>query len=194
MNLVDRVKNIIVSPKTEWEVIAEETPDAGGIFMGYVLPLAAVAAIATFIGTGFIGIMGFASTTLGIVQGIVSLISTTVAVFATAFIVDALAGSFGSEKNFGRALQLVAYGYTPAWLGGILAIFPPIAMIGSLFGLYGIYLMYLGFPHMMKTPKDKVVVYMIVTFVILMIVYFVLLSVLTAILFSVFGLSLLSMM
>ncbi len=194
MSLVDRAKNIIVSPKSEWEVIASEQADMGGILTGYVIPMALIPAVAGFIGYGFIGIMGVSGITWGIAHALISLISTIVGVLITAFVVDLLAPNFGSEKNLGRAMQLVAYAYTPAWVGGILGIFPAIGWLGGLFGLYGIYLMYLGFPHTMKTPQDKVIIYMIVTVVILMVVYFVLAAIITSIVFGIFGLSMFSMM
>ena len=56
MRLIDRAKNIIVTPKTEWDVIAAETTPPAALVTGYVLPLAAVAAIAGFIGMCFVGI------------------------------------------------------------------------------------------------------------------------------------------
>jgi hypothetical protein len=53
--------------------------------------------------------------------------------------------------------------------------------------------MFLGIPNMMKTPQDKVVVYMVVSIVALIVVYFVLTAILTAIVFGIFGLSAMSM-
>ncbi|MFA6234038.1 MAG: Yip1 family protein [Bacteroidota bacterium] len=194
MNLVDRAKNIIVSPKTEWEVIANEPADVGAIFMGYVLPMALIPAIASFIGYGFIGIGFLSGISVGIAYALISLFSSLIGVFVLAFVIDLLAPSFGSEKNMGRAMQLVAYAYTPMWIGGILNILPVIGWLGGLFGLYGIYLMYLGFPPMMKTPTDKVIVYMIVAVIVLMIVYFVVAGILTTIVFSIFGFGVMSMM
>ncbi|MBI5646733.1 MAG: YIP1 family protein [Ignavibacteriae bacterium] len=197
MSLVDRAKNIIVSPKNEWAVIAEESPDVGSIITTYVLPLAVVASIAAFIGYGIIGVpIPFfggtsASITVGISQAVLNLILSVISVLLTAFVVDALAGSFASEKNFGRAVQLVAYSYTPMWLGGIFNVYPPLGVIGSLFGLYGFYLIYLGLPHTMKTPKDKVVIYLIVTILVLLVIYFIIAAILTAIL-AVVGLGLVS--
>ena len=192
MSLVDRAKNIIMSPKTEWEVVASETPDIGGILTGYVLPMAALPALASFIGWGFIS--SFGGVTWGIAYALISLFSTILGVFLTAFVVQLLAPSFGSEKDLGKSFQLVAYAYTPSWVGGILGIIPALSWLGGLFGLYGIYLMYLGFPVVLKTPKDKVIVYMIITVIVLIILYMVLLSIITGIIFSILGLSFLSMM
>jgi hypothetical protein len=194
MSLVDRAKNIIMSPKSEWGVIAGEKADMGSILTGYVIPLALIPAVASFIGWGFIGVMGYSGISIGLAYAIIGLISTIVGVLLTAFIVSMLAPSFNSEKDLGRAMQLVAYSYTPAWIGGVLSIIPAIGWLGSLFGLYGIYLMYLGFPHTMKTPQDKVVIYMIVSVVVLFVLYIILMSIITTIIFSIFGLSMLSMM
>ncbi len=194
MNLIDRAKNIITAPKNEWPVIAEETPDVGSITTGYVLPLALISAAAAFIGYWLFGMAFFKGLSAGIAFGLQNLILTIVGVFVTALVVDLLAPSFGSEKDFGRSFQLVAYAYTPSWLGGILAIFPPIAVLGTLFGLYSIYLLYLGFPVVKKTPQDKVVVYMIVTAVVLILVYFVIGAILTSIIVGIFGLSMFGVM
>src|SRR5664280_597388 len=42
MAIVDRVKNICLTPNTEWPVIAEEATSAGSLITGYVAPLAAI--------------------------------------------------------------------------------------------------------------------------------------------------------
>ena len=56
MNLVERVKGIIVSPKTEWPVIAGEPGDAGYLFSNYVAILAAIPAVCGFIGGAIIAV------------------------------------------------------------------------------------------------------------------------------------------
>ena len=55
MDIVARVKNICLTPSSEWSVIAGETTPAGGLIAGYVLPLSAIGAIAGFIGGSLIG-------------------------------------------------------------------------------------------------------------------------------------------
>lgn len=187
MNLVDRVKNIIMTPKTEWPVIAAEEANPTAILTGYVVPLAAVPALATVIGTGLIGGPFGASLTFGIGTGVVTFITAVVGVYLTALVMDYLAPNFGSQKDFGRALQTVAYSYTPAWVGGILAILPAISWLGTLAGLYGLYIMYLGLPHTMKTPEDKTIVYMVVTIIVLVVIYSILALILGGIMVAILG-------
>jgi hypothetical protein len=186
MNLIERVKNIITSPAKEWDVIATETPDTGKIITGYVLPLAGAAALAAFIGYGLIGVSYFGirytGINTGIYQAISVLVGALVGVFVSAFVIDALAPGFGSEKNMGRSVQLVAYSYTPAWIGGLLAILPAIALIGALVGLYGLYLLYLGLPKLKKTPADKHVGYFVVSLLVIFVVYIVIGLIMAAVL------------
>jgi hypothetical protein len=117
------------------------------------------------------------------------LVGAIAGVFISAVVIDALAPSFGSEKNMGRSVQLVAYSYTPAWVGGLFAIYPPIAIIGVLASLYGLYLMYIGMPKLKKTPADRHAGYFIVSLVTIIVVYFVISLIMSTIVMSAMGLS-----
>ncbi len=194
MNIVDRAKNIILTPKNEWQVIAGEQPDIKQIFTGYVLPLALIPVIACIIGFTFIGRSGFRSFGLGLTTAIIQLVLAFVGVYLTAFVVDLLAPNFGSEKNLGRAVQLVAYSFTPVWVAGVLYIVPVLGLLVVLASFYGLYLLYLGLPLMMKTPQDKVAVYLVVSIVVFIVVYAIISAVLSAIFFSIFGLGMMPMM
>src|SRR5580765_7532890 len=113
MNLVTRAKNMITNPKLEWDIIAGEQPNVSQIITQYVLPLTLLGAVAAFIGYGLIGFSMLGTHVGGISWGIYyavdKLVLGILSVFITAFAVDALAPSFGSEKDFGRSVQLVAY-------------------------------------------------------------------------------------
>ncbi len=192
MSFVTRAIRLISSPKSEWAVIASEEPEISTTVVGYAVPLAGLAALAIFIGYGFIGmtipmIGKIVGTSYGLAQALTMFIQTLISLFVTALVVNMLASTFQSEPNYGRALQLVAYSYTAPWVGGLLNVVPMLGIVGSLFGLYGIYLWYLGLPEVMKTPKEKVVVYMIVTVIILFAVFFVVGLVLTPIIFGIFN-------
>ena len=178
MNLVDRVKNILLTPKTEWPVIEAEQTDVKTLYLGYIMILAAIPAIASVIASMFVGSMvgavaGRTGLGMGIGGGfaighaIAVYVITLIVIFVVAFIVDALAPTFGGQKNQINALKLVAYSATAGWVASIFSIIPVlgwiVAMVGS---LYGIYLLYLGLPVLMKCPEDKAVVYLIVVVVV----------------------------
>lgn len=174
MNIIERVKNIITSPKTEWDTIAGEDQNLASVITTYIVPLALAGAVCTFIGYGFIGMsIGFfkmKGIEWGIKMAVIQFVSVLIGAVVTTYVVDALAPSFGSEKNINKSAQIVAYSYTPSLVGAFLTILPVISLLGSLFGLYGIYLVYLGLGPMKKTPDDKKVIYMIITFVVLIVI------------------------
>lgn len=193
MNIVERAKNMIVSPKAEWEKIDIENMDMKSVLMSYVVPLAGISAICAFIGYGFIGIdAGFLrikGINWGIYQGIVVFLSAIISVIVATYVVDMLAPSFNSDKNLNKSAQLVGFSYTPALIGGFLSIFPMLGIIGGLFGLYGIYLWYLGLSPLKHTPEDKKIVYMVVSILVLIVVSFIIGFILSRILMPMFNLS-----
>lgn len=193
MDLVERVKNIIMTPRTEWPVIAAEEPDIAGIFKGYVLPLALIHAFARMLGLGVIGRGMMASFSWGIAMGLTQFILAFVGVYLSAYVIAFLAPRFGSRQDMGRALQLVAYSYTPAWVAGILSIVPVLGFLGLVGGIYGLYLMYVGLPHLMKTPQDKTVGYLVVSILAVIVTHWVIALLLTPLLLSLFGLSAMTM-
>ncbi len=192
MTLVDRAKNIVLTPKTEWPVIAIEEANISQIFTGYVIPLALIPAVGSLIGFGFVGRGYGASLRWGMAMALTQFISALVGVFISAFVANVLAPNFGSEKNLGKAMQMVAYSYTPAWVAGVLLVFPTLGILVTLAALYGLYLLYLGLPYMMKTPQDKAVVYLVVLCVVVIAVSIVLGAVLAPVFLGIFGLSSLS--
>jgi hypothetical protein len=154
--LIDRVKAILLTPQTEWPVIAHEGGDTGTLFTQYVAILALVPAICGFIGGSLIG--GYTPFAAGLISAIVNYVLTFVTVFVVALIVDMLAPTFGGEKNFTNALKLTAYSYTPVWLAGIFLLIPGLSFL-TILGLYGLYLLWLGVPPLMGAPRDKALPY-----------------------------------
>ena len=133
----------------------------GLLISGYVVPLVAIGVVAGFIGGSLMGrTLPFIGTyrvpiLAGLVVACFTFVMTIVMVFLLSLIINALAPSFGAEKNSEQALKLAVYSFTPAWVAGVLQILPLLGILAILGGLYGIYLMYLGLPRLMKCPEDK---------------------------------------
>ena len=175
MALIDRVKNILLTPKTEWPVIAGETPTVQSMYVGYILILAAIGPIAVAVRFGLFG--------MGIGVAVMSYVIGLLMVYLLAWIVDALAPSFGGEKNFIRSLQLTAYAFTAAWVAGIFHLIPFLgSLLALLAAIYSLYTFFLGAPVLKKCTQDKAVVYTIVV----VLCAIVLGGVLSYVLFSVF--------
>lgn len=190
MDLVTRAKNICVSPVTEWGVIENEPATTGELLGGYAAPLAAIGAIAGFIGQTMIGVtLPFVGTYrypfgTALVGAVFSFVGALVACFVLGLIIDALAPTFNGQKNNIQALKVAVYSATPGWIAGVLGILPVLAPLGILAALYGLYLLYLGLPRLMKAPQDKALPYTIVV-VIVAIVLFIVIGAVTALFVSV---------
>ena len=164
MDIVQRAKNICLTPATEWAAIEAETTSTGQLIMGYAAPLAAIPAIAGFIGGSLLGLTPFVGYyRVPIIAGFVSAVLgfglTLVGIFVLSLVIDALAPTFGGQKNSLQALKVAVYCCTPAWLAGVLNIVPLLGILGIFAALYGLYLLYLGLPRLMKCPEDKAIPY-----------------------------------
>lgn len=168
MALIERVKNICLTPKTEWPVIEPETTDAKTLYTTYIMVLAAIPAVASLLGLSAIGsLFGRVGIGFAVTAAIVGYVMSLIMVFVVAFIADSLAPSFDGRKNMSQALKLTAYSMTAAWLAGIFNIIPVLGgLISLLGGLYSLYLFYLGSSVMMKVPEQKSVGYTVVIVVV----------------------------
>lgn len=161
MNVMQRAQDILMKPKETWPVIEGEGGDVESIYREYLIYVAAVPAIAGFIGLSLVGLGGLGVAMrvpllAGLAQMIVGFGLTLAVVYVVALIVDAFAPTFGGTKNRLNALKLVAYGSTASLLGGIVGAVPGnLAVLGVLASLYSIYLVYTGLPVLMKCRTEK---------------------------------------
>ncbi len=178
--LIARVKNILLSPATEWPVIAAESTSASAIYLGYVAPLVAIGVIATFIGHSVVGVafLGRVGIGFGLAYAILHFLLSFLGVFLIALIVDLLAPSFGGQRDSLAALKVTVYSFTPGWVAGVLNIIPMLGILGIIAAFYGLYLLYLGLPVLMRCPQEKSIGYTIVT-VVCAIVMWIVIGVLT---------------
>jgi hypothetical protein len=148
--LIARVKGILLTPKTEWPVIAGEPTTVADLYKGYIVWLAAIPPLFAFLLTVRFA-PGFALTQLVIQYAL-----TLGMVYVVALIIDALAPNFGGTKDKVQALKTIAYSITASCIAGVAVILPLIGLLIGLAGLvYSIYLLYLGLPHTMKSPPDR---------------------------------------
>jgi hypothetical protein len=167
MAIVDRIKAICLKPKDEWQVIAGETSTAQDLLKNYALPLAAIGAVAGFIGNSFIGrsFLGYTVRTpvvMGLVSAALGIALSLAVAYILSIIVSELAPKFGAEKNRVQALKVVVYSMTPGWVAGVLGIIPALGLLGLIAMGYGIYLLYLGLLNVMKSPPDKAGTYTVI--------------------------------
>jgi hypothetical protein len=167
--LLHRVKNILLTPKTEWPVIEKEGGTIGDVYARYVVFLAAIPAVASFIGfavfgMSMLGINVRLPVGTALASAVASYVMTLAIVYVLSLVANALAPKFGGQKNHFNAFKLIAYAYTASFVVGILMLIPSLGTLAILGGLYSLYLLYVGLPVMMKHPEEKNLPYFIVLF------------------------------
>jgi Yip1 domain len=175
-SIVDRVKTILLQPKSEWPVIDAEPATVASIYSRYVAILAAIPAVCGAIGLSAFGTsmpfggsirwgVGFAIR-VAVIQYVASLIG----IYVLALIIDGLAPSFGGQKDQIRALKVAAYSATASWVVGLVGLVPALGIL-RLLGLYSLYLLYTGLPVLMKAPADRAQGYTIVVIIAAIVVF-----------------------
>jgi tetrahydromethanopterin S-methyltransferase subunit C len=161
MTEIPRIRNLLLSPRSEWAAIAGQPTETRALYTGHVAPLAAIGPICGFVGLSPIGIdlpmLGHYRAPLvsGLAHALVGFVLTLVGVFVLAQIIDSLAPRFAAQRSQAQALKLAAYAATPAWLAGVFQLLPALSLLGLLASLYSLYLLYLGLPVLMKSPKER---------------------------------------
>jgi hypothetical protein len=171
--IINQAINIMLKPQETLKKLKNEkfTRNDMIIYLGIV-------GIPTFIGLligyGFVsGLNWTAGGSLigwGFLIAIIGYIFSIIGLFVFAYILNALATNFKSKQNLMQSAKLVAYSATPWLVLGIFYVFPAAGVISFLGGIYGLYILYLGLPIYMETPKDQQLPYFVVGFIVFIII------------------------
>lgn len=178
VNLINRAKQILFSPATEWEVIRQESLSTADLFGKYAVYVAAIPAAAGFLGRSLVGYpmlgMGVYRTPFfnGIAFALLSYLLSLAGVYLLGYIIDALATSFGAQKDMNASLKVAVFASTASWVAGVFQIIPALSIL-SILGLYSFYLMYTGIRAIKQPPPDKLVGYFVVTIIVAFVIYIV---------------------
>ncbi len=174
--IIQRARALLVSPRTEWPVIAAEPATVQDLYREYIIVLAAIPPICQFVKTSILGYAwhGFRIYRLGVGAGltaaIVEYVISLLGVYVLAVIIEALAPNFAGESNRIQALKVAGYSYTASWIAGCAQILPGLYGLVALAGaIYSVYLLYLGLPSTMKVLPERAAGYTAVTVIIALI-------------------------
>jgi len=177
--LLDRIKSILLTPKEAWETIKAEETSSTKIVREYLIYLAAIPAIAHFIGYAIVG-RGYPAPAdnlfWSLIQSAVWYVLMICGIFIGSIIINALTPNFNASKNDFAAFKLVAYSMTPAFLAGVFYIIPNLVPL-TIVGFYGLYLLYVGIPVLLDCPQEKTVSFTIVSGIVLFVLYLVMLGI-----------------
>ncbi|MEP7155081.1 MAG: Yip1 family protein [Betaproteobacteria bacterium] len=157
MDFSVRARNIILQPQTEWPVVSREKTDSALRVASYILVFVGLQSLSLMLCLLIAGDFG-SSIGLGVIVavGISGFTLALLFTFMFALLANLLARMFGGEGSFRCSLQLVAYASTPSWIGGAFGMIPVVgSAVSVLAGVYGLYVLCVGVPPMMKIPKTR---------------------------------------
>lgn len=160
MDLIERIKTIMLKPDLAWREIAREAAGPALLMQIYVAVLAAIPAAADFIGMTTIG---YAVPNAGVVRvEILPAFLAALFAYAMSFVVVSLQAAaihacapvYGARRDVSSAFKLAVYSFTPAWLAGIFLVVPGLHFLVIL-GLYGWYILAKGLPLLILCPPPR---------------------------------------
>ena len=162
-----RAIEILIRPRRTWDRIAAEPTTAGGLLLGYVAILAALPVLARLIGA-----VAFQHHPFGhaLVVALVGYGLGLAAVVLMGLAIEFVAPLFGGERDRAQAFKAAAYPYTAVWVVGILGVVPALVLLVPFAGLYGLALLWLGLPRVMRCPPEKAVAYNLVAIAVAVVV------------------------
>ncbi len=171
-SIIQRVKGILLQPDNEWLIIKNETKTKEQLFTGYVLILALIPAVASFIGYGLIGSRSFlgihySSFSFGLRHAITNYVNIVISIFLSAWVIRILAPNFSASVDTEKSLKLVAYSYTASMVAGVFYIFPSLSVLAIVGSIYSLVILYKGFKPMTEVPEEKTMSYFLVSLLVL---------------------------
>ncbi|CUS45523.1 probable membrane protein YPO2362 [hydrothermal vent metagenome] len=175
--MVERIKRLLTAPAQEWPRIDAEPMTIKGIYTGWVVPLAAIGPIAGLIGAlvfgySFLGVTYRPPIGAAVSTALVGYVLALIGVYILSLIINALAPSFGGTRDPVSAFKVAAFTGTAGWLAGVFQIIPMLSWLAIL-GLYGLYLLWVGLPILMKVPEGRATPYVVVTMLVSIVVFLV---------------------
>jgi len=198
MSIVDRAKNMIVKPATEWNVIATEPATVGGLFTGYAMPLAAIPVVSAILFTGLLGIsaadmtgLGGGSMSMGITaitgMAVVSFALSLITLYLMATIVKLVSPSFNGTSDKLQAMKLMTYASTPTWVVALVSWIPFLGALVTIAAIaYVVYLIYLGLHPVLGVPQEKVAGFTVVIVLIYVVLAIIISGIIVGLVYSMF--------
>lgn len=168
-SIVDRCKQMLLDPKGTWVVIKAESKSIKDIYSSFLIPVAAVSAICPVIGGVVFGKLPLIS---GLISHFVSFVIGLVMTYVMGMVVKTLAPRFGGNATDVDAFKLMAYTSSVNLVGSMLGIVPPLMLLGILFSLYSIYVLWVGITPMVGVPEGRRIPFIVVIAVIVLVISF----------------------
>lgn len=162
--ILNHVWGLLTDPEREWKAVRKEHTGILRCYLSHVLLLAAIPAIAGYVGTTRVGwqVVAREVHTLtpdsALSMAIASYVTMLFAVFFVGQMIHWMEKTYGGKADLGMSVALAAHTATPLFLIGVTLAYP-LLWLNMLLGLpalaYSVYLLYTGVPIMTSIPKER---------------------------------------
>jgi hypothetical protein len=187
----NRLKNLILNPKSEWNAIELEAGTKEELIKKYAIPLMVMVAVCSIIGDSIFQSRLTFSIAAVVCKAFFVFGIAYAGMYISAIIITELASSFSSKRDLDACYRLVIYSLSAYYAASALTNLLPFLRELNILGLYSLYLFWVGAAIVLKTPDDNKVGFVVVSNLVILGVYAILTLILNAILTGIFGVGLL---
>lgn len=155
---------ILTHPDKEWEAIRSDKESTSKLYIGHVLFLALIPALAAYYGTTEVGWRVGDGELVKLTQAsaaqlcVLFYVAMLTGIYIIGKFIDFFAATYGVGEHEHKGVALAAYTATPLFLLGIIAVYPVLwvnMMVGVIAVCWSVYLLYEGLPILMKIPEER---------------------------------------
>lgn len=182
----NRVKNLILTPEKEWELIHSEAQTKNEVIKTYAIPLLIILVLSSIAGDMIFASRELFSPGYVISKALITFIIAFSTIYIASIIINELTVSFNSKQDSDVTFKLVVYSFTAYFLTAAFSnLLPPLGII-QVFALYSIYLFWLGCGPLLNTTQDNKIGFVVVSSLIILGIYAIISLILTKILTGIF--------
>lgn len=179
---LNRLKNIILNPISEWEKIKSESISIKDIFIIYLLPLLLIGCSLKLIGR-FLTLKDY--NFIYLLSSCLSyFIISIIVILISSWVISEILPKFKHEKQFANVLQLVTFSLFPSIIFiGISSLHPDLTFI-NLFSVYSVIIFWFGITRLLQIPVESKIGFTLISLFIIILTTIVLSFILMPSIFS----------
>ena len=153
---LNRMINILIHPKEEWQAIRNEPTTYGDLLVQYVAPLAAIPPLAVIAGS-FIFSKNLSDNALTplLIPNLLWYCMYVLNVVVVGAVITSIVTPRDTQWTGLQGFKVAAYSFTPLFIAGFFVVIPKMDWVIYTAMLYSIYLIYLGVMAIAGTSKKR---------------------------------------
>jgi len=166
--LYKRLKLILVNPSMAWQKLKDDSIDTSKAFKNYILPLILLIIISNFLSAYLFDL----SFIYAVISTIIFLIALFLSIRVSIILLTRMIKNLNITITQSEVSKIIFFSLTPFLLALIFVVFNPSLSFILIFGLYSIYIFYIGVPVIIDNSEDNRITFTIAATVIFIVVFF----------------------